>query len=719
MAPLGRRFCGDCGANLFEQLRERIGQATRDVEQATGLAEEHHYERAATLLRRHHQAGDYRFNEVAQRASAVLAKAEASQAHWEKKAEELREAAKAAETEQDYPRVVAALEKIPEPLRDDQDNERLRASRASHDRLGHWRRELKEALRQRDFVPAGLAIEQLLILDPSDEEYQRVAGKVAKALLESARKRLEQGRYARAIEYLDSIPSRLRDDKSQQMREQAEDALWMLRQLAYEPFAFPRLGRLAQRFAKMVPDDPRAPQVIQELVKAVKQPGPEPRQHIPKWKGKDASWLGRPVRILSLPQRLGFEKSSELRKTPGAYSVAIGLALQAVGAGRIKDPLHTVKKKGLKTIFQRRGASQAIGIDLGSTAVRAVHLQRDDQGTITVLQHWQVAFEKPLCRAGVNDEVSQLRHAGLRQIAEAIEKIDAPIWANLPGRDVLGRFLLLPPMKDRDVAPLLDREVEQAFPVQKNELKLVRWLQTEAEAQGGSRHGALVACRDRIAEQRCQLFQAAGIEPDALQCDPLALVNFAAWEFGDQWATAGDLPANGSKLARWPRSKKTDAQKTDAAKADAAKTEANQAEAAALSTAGNPSSTADRQRAVVLLDAGASATTFLVVTDNAFWFRSLDGGGEEITSYLTREAKLTAEQAEQGKRDPALLPSLAFHFQAIEERFAATAKKLEQSAADAQAFLPDHDVASLWTCGGASLMHGWIARVLVNREPTG
>ncbi|MEX0824695.1 MAG: pilus assembly protein PilM, partial [Pirellulaceae bacterium] len=297
-------------------------------------------------------------------------------------------------------------------------------------------------------------------------------------------------------------------------------------------------------------------------------------------------------------------------------------------------------------------------------AVRAVHLRRSDSGEVTMVNCWQEAFEQPLCRAGLDTEASDIRGQGLQRMAQRIAGVDVPVWVNLPGRDVLGRFLRLPPMKDREVSALLDKEVDRQFPIGRDELMIAKWLQSEKEANDdGSRCGALIACRDRVALERLALFNDAGIEPAAVQCDPLALVNFAAFEFHNQFSeqrceAASPLPS------------------------------------------------------LAFIDAGATAVTFLVVSGTAFWFRSLDGGGEDFTAQLARGGVMTAEQAEKCKRDPATLRAPSVHFAPIEERCAATGKRLQQAVKDADDFMPPFQTDAVWTFGGASLMHGWISHVL-------
>lgn len=668
-SPIGRRFCRGCGGNLHEQVSQQLAQRDEQIRHALRMAKEHRYDEAIYLVRRQQDAADYRYEKLVQRAKRVLMKIASTRDQWLAKRDAAIEAAKIAAANEDHQRVIQWLQEIPHILLDDEAKALLTASKTANDQLSHCRSELKEALASRNYMDAGMVLNQLLTLEPDRTEYRATAEKVGKTLMKSAERQLQQGRYQEAAERLDAIPAAVRDEKANQMIGRVDDVLWMIRQFAREPFAFPRLGRLAQRLAKLVPEDARSKQLVQELVHAVKQPAPDPRQHVASWKGSDRSWLGSPIRILAFPQRMNVENITPLQKQPGTFSVAFGLALQGLGLGRVKDPLHAPKKKGFKKILQRRGRSECIGIDMGSMAVRAVHLRQSDTGEVKMMNCWQEAFEQPLCRAGLDTKVSDIRRQGLQRMAQRIESVDVPVWVNLPGRDVLGRFIRLPPMKDREVSALLDKEIDRQFPIARDNLMIARWLQSEKEANegketnDGSRCGALIACRDRIALERLALFHDAGIEPAAIQCDPLALVNFAAFEFQKQFAE----------------------QRCDAASSV-------------------PS--------LAFVDAGATAVTFLVVSGTAFWFRSLDGGGEDFTAQLARGGAMTAEQAEKCKRDPATLRAPAVHFAPIEECCVATGKRLQRTVKDADDFMPPFQTDAVWTFGGVSLMHGWISRVL-------
>lgn len=207
LSPIGRRFCGGCGGNLHEQVNKQLEQREEQIRHGLHMANEHRYDEAIYLVRRQQDAADYRFEKLARRAKRVLTKIESRRDQWLAKRDAAIEAAKNAAADEDHQRVIRWLQEIPHSLLDDEAKELLAASKTAHAQLSYCRSELKEALANRNYMNAGMVLNQLLTLEPNRTEYRALAEKVSKALIQSAERQLQQGRYKEAVERLDAIPA--------------------------------------------------------------------------------------------------------------------------------------------------------------------------------------------------------------------------------------------------------------------------------------------------------------------------------------------------------------------------------------------------------------------------------------------------------------------------------------------------------------------------------
>ncbi len=156
------------------------------------------------------------------------------------------------------------------------------------------------------------------------------------------------------------------------------------------------------------------------------------------------------------------------------------------------------------------------------------------------------------------------------------------------------------------------------------------------------------------------LLASAGLKVTGLQCEPIALANFAAKELAE---FIGIESADQS-----------------------------------------PSS-------VALIDSGASSTTLLILHRDGFWFRTVDSGGAELTSALARSTKLVGNEAEMLKRDPSKLLSLAEPYLEVEKKQHSLVERLRQLVPLAQKAFPSLQIDQTWLVGGNVLTHGLARRL--------
>ncbi|QEG38460.1 pilus assembly protein PilM [Roseimaritima ulvae] len=654
---IGTKFCGGCGEDLQQRFQQRLQQAEDTLQQARKLAEGFEYDDALTVAKRHRKPADYRFQAVADQCVQLAQQIERARDAWQAKAAKVLEAARRAAAAENHAKTAALVTKIPEPLRCEELKNLLTKSRSADSQYSQLLDMLRDALQQKQYVTAANAVEGLLQIKPNEAKFAQAAKKIGDALQASAIRRFDRGDYHGTLQRLEALPQLVRNPQTAAMLRRAGNVAWLFDQFERQPWTTENLLQFSQRLTQTVPQDPRGKQLLEQVQASLKQPLGDPRSLYRVWSGKAKSWMGGPVRLLAFPQSLELPQQTLFKKHPGEFCIAIGLALQGLGKGTFTEALYRAETKGLKKLFRRKGPQECVGVDAGSSAIRAVRMRLSEDGAIELLDVWRRQFAQPLCRSGLEMQQTVLQEDDLLALKEWLGEGEAEIWINQPSRDVLGKFVEMPPVGDKQLQPLIEKEIQQRFPLAADELNLAVWCEAEREDQ--SRQVVLVAAKKTLVTQRIAKFQEFGIQPTAVQCEQAALVNFAVLEFADQLQTEGDDPAD------------------------------------------------DAPPAVALVDAGASGTTLLIITANAFLFRSVDGGGEALTGQLARNAKLTAEQAEKWKHHPATATDPASCFPALTERMQGSVQRLRRAFDEAQQQLGVGAVSSVWCVGGGSRMHGW------------
>jgi Tfp pilus assembly PilM family ATPase len=669
---LTQKFCGSCGANLEQSLQQRIDKIHGSLAEAVKLAKSHQYEHSILLLRRAASPTDYRFKELASQAAAAIAKVEGLRDRATASAAALASQAKCAFDQNQQADAARLVQQIPEPLRDENCKQILAKSVTYLNQTSALVSELQHSIKEKNWTLAGSLLQQVIELAPGDPQFKKLAVQVADKLYQRAEACFQKSKYARAGECLISVPASCRREDHEEKQGTIDGMVWLSEQIDAEPFATANLGRLAVRMTKDAPHDEDAKAVVKKLAAQFKQRADSPRNPWAAWKAGSQSWFGGPAGMLAYPQSVGFDQDSALRKVPGRFNVAIGLAMQGLGLGRIKEQF--VEAKGLFAGFGRRKKRSAWGIDIGTSSIRAVLLEQNDEGDLIVLQSYYQALEAPTCRAGHEQEAKELVTDAIEQMVAELEFDEAPVWVNFPAAELVTRFVCLPPLADKQAANLLKVEAEQRIPLPIEDLQLVQWIAALGDDQSVGRPASVSAARKSAVQQRLERCTQAGLQVAGMQADSLALVNFADLEFGDLWHQQAD--------------------------------DESQAQS-------QPEIEVDPTQSVVLLDAGASTTTLLIVSGEAFWFWTVEAGGEVMTTVLANSTKLVARDAEEKKINPASLDHPARQFAVVERRQDELRGRLEKMISEANKHHSRFNINQAWCCGGACLTHGWIRRIML------
>ncbi|MCC9644148.1 pilus assembly protein PilM [Rhodopirellula sp. JC740] len=683
---LSQKFCVGCGQDLSVWLKQRLTEQETKLTDAVTAAKEHEYERALAILNRLAQNNDYRFQSLRDQAAAAKEKVEVLQEKVHSKANQRIAAAKEAHAQNNLSAAVKLLAQVPENLLDDE-SKRIRQSSQVHlDQLRALQSELQQCLEEKNYSQVAGLLQQLLELEPENAKYQQLSQQVGDKLLRRANKLCSRQEYEAARNLLTSLPTICHNDQYDQLYRRSDMACWLSKQFDVEPFASNALGRLAMRYAKEFPSDGKAAECVKQLSQAVKSKRTTARDGLANWRGKNQSWLGGRVGVFANPQSLKLDELSERPSSFAPYAVAIGLALHALGRTRITGNL--LPKKGVMSKLGFSKAKPAWGIDIGSSAIHAVKIRLDkgvDEPIVETVH--QLEFKQPTCRGG-SKTATELIPEAVTRLLEEINVDDTLVFANLPACDGVARFCELPPVKDKDADKLIETEVKTRIPIASDDLALLTWCAPLQKESVIGRPVVMSAATNLAVSRRTDLLGLAGLKLDGMVPESIALANFAAFEFSETLDLPEEKPAK--------KKKKGDEEEETVA------TNANQS----ITSPG-------KQPTLALVDIGASKTTLLLISPVSVWFWSYESGGEDATAIAARRCKITAEEAEQSKRNLAAIAKPHEVDEEIREKHEVIRARLRKLFEEADKTFRHLDIQEVWCVGSAHQQHGFIRRVLM------
>jgi Tfp pilus assembly PilM family ATPase len=636
------------------------------LKEAVDLAKNSDFDTALGLLQRVGKDQDYRLAEQIEKINQVVSRMTKLRDKNVAGSEALQQKAHEAAGENNHDRVIALLKKVPERLLSEQSATLLRQSEAMLDQAVALNAELKQAMASRDWCLMGGLANQLLALTPENANYQMIASKVGKKLIDGAKRCFQEHRFGRASELLDSVPDCQRDAGFESLRAEIDGIRWLTREIDQEPFASAGLGKMAVRLTKRC-NNAENQKRVQQLTKQLKK-APAPSHALNPWNGSRDSWMGSEVGVFSFPQQIECPDALMKRvvKSDQPVAVALGLALQGLGSGRVSEDFLPPKKGILKSLARRK-AKSAWGIDLGATALRAVLVSSTDDG-FRLEDFVFIPFANPTCRTTTSNDTDTTSEA---LIVESLTRFynenqdaisDTPVWANLPGHDVVSRSVQLPPLKDKLATEALQQETKQLLPIDIAELAIVTWLAPSHANPSRGRPALITAARKTALDSRASLFQQAGITLAGMQSSPVAAANFADHEFSDFLDTSSDD---------------------------------------------------DESNVITLVDCGAVSSSLVMLSANALAIWTFENGGEELTKTVAKVTKTVLSDAEKLKCNPAAIEDPAAVFGCVEERLLSLKTRLQRAFDSSFQITATSKTAQVWCVGRGSRCHSWIRHVLI------
>ena len=169
-----------------------------------------------------------------------------------------------------------------------------------------------------------------------------------------------------------------------------------------------------------------------------------------------------------------------------------------------------------------------------------------------------------------------------------------------------------------------------------------------------------------LLQSRLKIIAEAGLKPDLVQCDTLALYNFAAFNYFPRAAEAKQ-----SHLVPTPP--------------------------------------------LAIVDFGGDMIKFVACAPKMLWLRNFSIGSDRLNTLLVRQFKLTFARAEQWKRDPAAVPDIGKLWDVFQDGFSDASQSIAEAADNYRKAFPNDPLQHYLAVGGGFLVHGLLRYLWFDR----
>jgi type IV pilus assembly protein PilM len=670
-------YCGSCGANLEELCREEARNYDKMLVEAKSLWASHEYVKAMDTLRPLVRKRDPRFDSYREQADRWLQQISDEKAQAQIHHEEACEVAQRHVDRYDYRAAVEALEAVPRKLRDDRFDRFLQDVRGKHEELCTLNDQVSRSVKSGRLEALGEKLERILVLQPAHATARRLAGQFRDRQVRLAKAWLAEHRYEAASAALEEIPASQWDDNLEKIKSLAAELNWLASDIKLAAVADRRLLAIAERLVKLQPQDQTAAGALEQVRKRLGQAPRDRRFAAPDLSSPKSTVFDMPVDWLATPGRIAVaaQATESVRRHPGRFWVACGLALQGVGRAVISMNMATAQRKDgvlQRLAWRRRKEPQtAWGVELGATALKAVKLVSDaaDDGPVTLQQAVLLEHEEVLVRADDAEKRRKVQIAALEAFVSQHDLQGARLCIGISSLSVLGRFLRLPPVEAKRMEEAVCFEASRQIPLPLDELAwdYHAWpLPGSADEEKDETTNAwrilIHAVKKYYVDEIVSIGTEAGTQVDIVTSELLALHNLATFEF-----------LQGEDADR------------------------------------------KRETAVALLDVGAQGSALVIASRNSTWFRHLPVGGDAVTGRVAKAFKLTRSQAELVKANPTRARRVTALYEAIDPPLSHLGDEIRRSFELHGKLFPDVQVSHLLGCGGGFAQHGLMKRLRSGR----
>jgi Tfp pilus assembly PilM family ATPase len=671
VCAVGENFCGSCGANLNEAAAERLEELDASLRKAIEQQAAGNFDEAQSILQSLAKNDHPRLEERAERARRLARQWTTQRRRGTNLAQDAWKDAQQLFSEAKYEVAAKRLAGVPVSLRNEDIVSMQAEIKKRQEQIAALEKELQAAVAEKRLLDLPAAIERLLVLKPDHAHAKKLASQLQSCLTSAANKRAASHRYDEALKLLDALAPLGVSPRSDALRRNvAEAACWVL-DIKSAPTIDATLVSVAERFRKAVPGDAATIKRCDELRRQIASPAFSSRIAPAAWsRPPRETALGVPVDWCAAWRRFACGENlnvAELQRAPGRFQTACGLALAALRKSSLRIDLLGGESRGvigrIANLVRSSDSQPAWGLDFGGSSLKAVQLAWDSKRELPVVQQVVlIEYAKPLAQAFNKVEETRLISETIDAFLRKNPVKGNTVCAGIPGRMAMSRMMDLPPVASNKARSLVEFEARLKVDMPLSQL-LWDWGPLNAPAEQPEEqnstqigcHALWVAVKRNVAERYFGIFRRLKLRVDMLQPDFIALHNFISHEY---FTAAADEAAP----PRWPT--------------------------------------------IAALDVGCDTTNVVVSSPNSLWFHSSGIAGHAFTRTLVREFAWSLTQAEQQKRTPETAERLSDLYQPLTPMFADFLKETQQSLAAYAAVQPDHPVDRVLGLGGGFALHG-------------
>lgn len=541
---INRRFCGGCGESLSDSLEQSMSEVEELLVASEQLALKGRFVEAFGMLEGVSLVEHTQLLPLSQRVAIKLEELQQRREDAVSQTQVLTEETKSLNQAGSVRKALAKATEVPEGLRNAELRELIKTLALRVGQADELRKQIKQGLQAKEFEGLAAAAEKLSELEPEDTQVKQLAEQLgakqaqidlhtATQLLQKACVALRQCDYGKAGQLLARMPDTELSEKHQEVRRGASERVWLATNLARMQYVDGVAMKLAERFSKLQPQDPKA-QALVEMLSKRRREGlkANPGQPI-VWRkaNADSPLLGSPTELAPMPDSLArYAVGHGLN--PAQLSVAYGLGLQALGEAKHALDLTPKKKSWLPALNKKKpraAAGGSWGIDMGASALKAVKIEREEQGKIVVAQALVIPYDRP----GEDRRKPELPFETPAYMTAALDKLmtehdlsNAGVAISTPGPWTLSRSFRIPMLSDAKFAEAVRYEARMRIPLEPDSVvfdQIVTELPKEDEFD--QRAVTLVACAKSHAEAVLRRFESRKVKSLQLTSDCVALLN--------------------------------------------------------------------------------------------------------------------------------------------------------------------------------------------------
>jgi type IV pilus assembly protein PilM len=658
------KFCGKCGSDVRGVLNTQQQELEDKLDAARRMAADLQFDQAIALLRQVACIEDPKLDRWAEQALDLIGRFEVEKSDTIMKADRNFRRAKLHVQNHAYENSLVLLEEVPAIFRTPEMEELRKQSLAARNEILALGGEIREAVERKRVTGLLPKIERLLHLKPNYTKAHELAGQVRDKLVKKAQKELATHEFQMAIDTLQQLPTFVRNEEIESLAEKAEELNTLLQDLRRAPLATETALAVGKRLMKINPTNDAAADLVAELEKKLPEKPKNKRLAAVDFAARPAhtavdvpvDWLGYFTRMQAEDAKI----AGTLEKNPGQFFVALGLALQGIDRAKIQVDLTSKPKTSMlgmlsSPLFKKK-PKIAWGIDCSASGLKAIRLTADDKGEIKLTAAEFIPHQKLLTHPDAEVERSEIMTVTFKQFLGKHKLEGERVVASLPGQRVLGRFFDLPPMAAKKIPDAVQFEAKHQVPIPLEELLWDYEVQedvTGKEADNHSRRVLLLAAREFHVKDRLKQLKDIGLNVDVLASDAVALHNAIVYEFFE-----------------------------------------------------NEKFKHSKEGAILTADIGTDSSNIIVSSPNACWFRPVGLAGNDFTQALIKQFKLTYDQAEQLKQEPAKARRLSQLFDTLRPLFLQMTSEVERSITSHQKLSDAEPIVQVFGTGGGFRMHG-------------